>query len=98
MAAHAQHRIHDNSREAYHAEQPKLSRRARLVRDWLAKNGKATDRDIATGLGFVDMNAVRPRVTELVDAGIAVEVGSKTCCRTGRRVRVVDLNMTEKMR
>lgn len=98
MTAHAQHRIHDNSRDAYHSESERISRRAHLVRNWIAAHGPSTDRDVMAGLGLPDMNSVRPRCTELVGAGVLVEVGRRRCRVTGKTVRVLDLSMTEKMR
>jgi len=49
-----------------------------------------TDREVAEALLFDDMNAVRPRITELVQAGSLVEVGSKQDTETGRTVRLVE--------
>lgn len=47
-----------------------------------------TDRDVATALGFNDMNAVRPRCTDLIDRGLLREVGEIRCQVTGITVRV----------
>lgn len=81
--------IHENSIAAYHQEQAKLSRRALLVCAWIELHGPATDRQVMLGMGFTDMNAVRPRITESVDAGQLVEVRSVRCNVTGKTVRVV---------
>lgn len=51
-----------------------------------------TDRECMIGLGFSDPNAVRPRISELVDARVLEEVGSVACPvtrKTVRRVRLV---------
>lgn len=90
--------IHENSVQAYHEEEAKLSRRARQIVDWLELHPGKTDREIMLGLGYSDMNAVRPRVTELIDAGAVVEVASKRCQLTGKTVRIVDLSLDEKGR
>ena len=82
---------HANSIAAYHSSGPLISRRARMVLEWVRKNGQATDRQIVEGLGFRDMNACRPRVTELVQMGALVEVGSARCAITGKTVRIVDV-------
>lgn len=90
--------IHQHSRDAYHSEQPRLSARARRVLDWIELHPKVTDREVMRGLGFSDMNAVRPRITELVNAGALVEVGERTCHVTRKTVRVVDLSLDERGR
>lgn len=83
--------MHANSIAAYHAEAPRLSRRAQLVLDWLQEHGPATDRQVMAGLGFADMNAIRPRITELMEARELVETGSTRCATTGKTVRMVDV-------
>lgn len=83
--------VHANSIEAFHASARMISRRAQAVLEWVREHGRATDRQIARGLGFAEMNAVRPRVTELVDLGVLHEVGSTRCEVTGKTVRLVDL-------
>lgn len=90
--------IHTHSIEAYHSEQPKLSRRALRILAWIAAHPNVTDREVMAGLGFSDMNSVRPRITEAVDAGALVEVGEKRCPVTGKTVRIVDLSLDERGR
>ena len=83
--------VHANSRAAYFEAAGMISRRAQMVLDWVRANGRATDRQIVDGLGFRDMNACRPRVTELVQMGALVEVGTVTCPVTHKTVRLVDV-------
>lgn len=83
--------VHENSIASYRAERPRLSRRAQAVLDWVRAHGRATDRQVVEGLGFRDMNACRPRITECVQIGALREVGSIRCPVTGKRVRVVDV-------
>lgn len=90
--------IHEHSIAAYHAELPKLTRRALKIIEWLELHPKKTDREIMIGMGFTDMNMVRPRVTEAVDLGSLVEVGEKRCAITGKTVRIVDLSLDERGR
>ena len=90
--------VHEHSRQAYHAELPRLSRRASAIVAWLAANPRVTDRDVMQGMGFTDMNAVRPRITDLIDTGEVVEVGSKVCPVTRKTVRIVDLSLDAKAR
>lgn len=67
-----------------------LSKRQALIMQWLSAKGKAlTDREIATGMHFPDMNCVRPRVTELVQMGLLHEYSSVICPVTRKRVRTV---------
>jgi predicted HTH transcriptional regulator len=88
---HLAHRIHENSRSAYEAEETKLSARAQAVLAWILKHGPHTDREVMSGMGFTDMNSVRPRISELIDAGKLMEVCSRRCPVTNKSVRVVDV-------
>lgn len=90
--------IHEHSRLAYHAELPRFSRRAQKILDWLELHPRKTDREIMIGMGFTDPNAVRPRVTELIESGSLIEVSEKRCEITGKTVRIVDLSLDERGR
>lgn len=83
--------VHANSITAFHGEQPKLSKRAKAVLAWIEEHGPHTDREVMAGMGFTEPNAVRPRITELVDARHLEEVGNVTCPVTGKTVRRVDV-------
>jgi predicted HTH transcriptional regulator len=84
--------VHANSVDCYHAEKAKLSKRADAVLAWVTEKGPRTDREIAYGMGFGEnLNAVRPRITELIDAGLLMEVGDVRCPVTSKRVRRVDI-------
>ncbi len=67
-------------------------RRAQIVA-WLTAHGPATDRQVRDGLyghrPDADMNMVRPRITELLDAGALREAGTATDEATGMTVRRV---------
>ena len=90
MSSHAIHRMHDNSLSAYRAEEGKLSRRAEAILLWINSNGDATDRQIAYGMGFGEnLNAVRPRITELIEKRRLFEVAQVVCPITKRPVRKV---------
>lgn len=88
---HASRRMHDNSLSAYRVEETKLSRRAEAVLAWITQHGPHTDREVMRGMGFSEPNAVRPRITELIDAGKLMEVGGIRCPVTGKTVRRVDI-------
>jgi hypothetical protein len=84
---------HDNSLAARGDERLQAAltgRRAQIVA-WLRAHGPATDREIVAGLYFpgADMNPVRPRVTELLDARAVEEVDRVRDTATGMMVRRV---------
>ena len=89
--------MHQNSLAAYRVEEPRLSKRATAILAWITEAGPRTDRQVMQGMGFTDMNAVRPRITELIDAHLLMEVGDITCPVTGKRVRRVDIRRPRQM-
>lgn len=56
------------------------------VLEYLAGHPDRTDTEIAIGLGYSDMNKVRPRRKELLDFGIIEDNGTRECIVTGRVV------------
>lgn len=91
MNSHLDHRMHRHSLDAYLSEKMRLSARARTIYVWVLEHGRATDREIMHGLRFSDPNCIRPRVTELVQAGLLKEVARRHDADTGKTVRVVDV-------
>jgi hypothetical protein len=91
MSAHAIHRMHDHSLATYREEETKLSARATAVLEWVGRFGVATDRQVMQGMGFTDMNSVRPRITELLERGKLTQVGEVRCPITGKTVRKVGI-------
>lgn len=84
--------VHDNSIAAYRAQERKLSARAVAVLAWVTEQGPRTDREVAYGMGFGEnLNAVRPRITELIERGSLLEVCNVKCPVTGKTVRKVDI-------
>jgi predicted HTH transcriptional regulator len=83
--------MHQNSLSAYRSEETKLSRRAEAILAWIVLNGPRTDREVMQGMGFGEPNQVRPRITELIEAGKLMEVCSRRDTATGKTVRVVDI-------
>ena len=82
--------MHINSIEAYYQEVSKLTgRRADVYRTVKARGTPVTDREVMALLGFRDMNAVRPRISELVKHGLLRECDSTPCPVTGKKVRRV---------
>lgn len=87
-----QQTVRQASRAARDDSLPRLAGRAAAVLTWIKANGPATDREVMRGLGFTDMNAVRPRISELIDARLLVECGEKRCAQTRQVVRLVRFN------
>lgn len=84
--------VHSNSISAYRSQEARLSRRAQAVLDWIEGHGPHTDRQIAYGMGFGEnLNAVRPRITELITVNKLMEVCNVSCPVTGKTVRKVDV-------
>jgi hypothetical protein len=91
---HDEHKMHSNSLEAWKVL--KTTERRKKVIEVYEKYGEKTDREVCKLLGFTEMNRVRPRITELLDTGVLVEVGRVKCKTTGIRVRVCDLSSNRK--
>ena len=96
--------VHPNSLATYAAQQPEMSRRARSIYNWVLLHGPATDREILHGLELVDMNSVRPRITEMVHEYDAernatgdwlAEVATTQDALTGMKVRRVKARTRE---
>jgi len=84
--------IHANSLAAYYAgEKDFFSARQQQILAAFSRFGKATDRDICNLLGFPDLNAVRPRITELIKDDVLEEVGVQICVISKKTVRVCQI-------
>jgi predicted transcriptional regulator len=85
--------IHPNSVAAYWQGRDDLfgKRLQKVIAALRASRDPLTDREVMVRLGFADPNAVRPRISELVDAGIAQETGRVLCPVTRKTVRFVRL-------
>lgn len=82
---------HPHSSAALEGEQVtgKLSERAAAILQAMSVGFGQTDRQVMAALGFTDPNAVRPRITELVQAGLLLECGEVADALTGKTVRLV---------
>ena len=81
---------HENSLLAYlEGKEGQFSKRQDEILRILAIMPQATDRQLLELTHYSDLNAIRPRVTELVQLGALEEVGSTKCLVTGKRVRLV---------
>jgi len=87
---HFNHKVQQTSLLSYFEELPDLGRRQReVLRAILLLNQQGinpTDREIAKFLQYADPNKVRPRRYELVEAGLIIEAGNKTCTVTHKTV------------
>lgn len=81
--------VRANSLEAYRELKGHLSDRAVLIYEFIEKRGISTERQIKVGLELDDMNAVRPRVTELIQSGLLIEGDKVLDKKTSRHVRTV---------
>jgi repressor of nif and glnA expression len=88
-------KMHCHSIKAYHEEHPKLSKRAAEILKFLKdiQHGM-TDRQVKDAMygQNADMNRVRPRITELIEVGLLVQVNQAKDQLTGKTVRVVEVN------
>lgn len=91
MSLHLAHNMHPNSLLAYELEKRNLTKRKAEVFSYIYAHQKVTDRQVMQGLGYTDMNAVRPRITELINQGHLLEDDSIICPVTKKSVRTVSL-------
>lgn len=91
MSATKRRKLHVNSLTAYHDGQAEFfsAREIMVLRAYRA--GPMTDREVMIALRFTDMNAVRPRITELVDDGVLEETSTRNDPITRKPVRVCRL-------
>ncbi len=80
--------VHEHSVEAFKSLDSNLIIN-RIRKLYESSPNSMTDREVATALGYTDMNAVRPRITALILNGHLSEVGSARDPLTRKRVRVV---------
>lgn len=82
--------MHINSLTAYYEEKEKLHRRQQNILSFLENQRvEMTDRQIMFRMGFTEPNAVRPRITELIEKGFLEECGKVKCLVTKKNVRTV---------
>jgi predicted HTH transcriptional regulator len=89
--------IHDNSKRSLEEEKNsgRLSKRASEILECIEHLEECTDRQIKLHLGYQEMNHVRPRITELIQAGKVVECGTTVCAYTRKTVRKVKVLVHE---
>lgn len=88
--------MHENSIRSYAEIRAELTGRRLEVLVFMESQSKpVTDRQVMNGLGKNDMNAVRPRITELLKLKMVVECGWKRCDETNKRVRLSCVRFVE---
>lgn len=78
--------IHANSMESWHELEPGERHRV-ILECYRSSPVPLTDREVAHRLGFRDLNAVRPRITELIELGHVCECADVKDKTTNRTVR-----------
>lgn len=81
--------IAKETRREGHASVDKAARYALIL--GVLRGREMTAREIAYALGFRDLNAVKPRLTELCKGGRVQRTGKKKDCVTGVRVSVYEV-------
>jgi len=81
-------RLHPHSLAAQREEQPSFGPRLSAILEVFGRHGGLTDREVMQRLGYTDPNTTRPRITELIKAGLLREIGSTEDRVTGKTVRV----------
>lgn len=89
--------MHPNSLDAFAAAQAAgtFGDRHKMILRALRDHGPMTDRSLTRMLGFVEPNAVRPRVSELVKRGVLRQVGNVREEATGKTCRLVAIREKE---
>ena len=79
---------HENSMFAYEETvKERAARREAVLGVFMTADRPLTDREVMIRLGFNDMNAVRPRITEMTTDGTLVECSKVRDTVTKRLVR-----------
>jgi len=76
-------------------KQTEKATRYRLILEAYRQNGAMTAREVGRRLGFSDMNAVKPRITELCQSGRLRAVGKKFDRVTKRNVAIFEVTEIE---
>ena len=84
------YKMHPNSLKAWEEIKDKINPRMKMIVHFYRTRGPMTDRDMMLCFSKSDPNYVRPRITELIEYGVAFEIGNKS--DNGRTVRIVGLD------
>lgn len=84
----------DTRREAHEAIMPQKPQRYALILEFLRERGDMTAEEITdelvrrSAIPSFDLNAARPRLTELKEAGRVQVIGKRASIRSGRKTAV----------
>lgn len=85
--------ITTETRRAAHEEvKPRKEARRQQLLEAIMEHGPMTVDELMDLLGYHDPNKVRPRLTELTDAGALCTVGKRRSRRSGKMVAVWAIN------
>lgn len=82
--------MHQNSLNAFLELKPR-PREMEIFKVYARSRRPLSDREIRDRGGWSDMNDVRPRITRMIEIGVAFEVFSDRCRITGKMVRHTQL-------
>lgn len=88
MTVHATHEMHSNSLAAYAGLDGLPYRQREVLGCYISSLFAMSDREALERMGLNDMNAIRPRITELIKKELLEECRSAICHVTHRKVRV----------
>lgn len=78
----------ETRRESYYETEQTAPTRRKIIYGCLKQHGPQTADELMERLGYTDPNNVRPRLTELKQAGLIEAAGRRTSNRTGKGAAV----------
>lgn len=82
----------ETRRESHEEIKPKKEFRRQQIMEAIVEHGPATADELMDRLGYTDPNRVRPRLTELKQAGALCAVGKRKSRSSGKLVAVWSVN------
>lgn len=80
----------ETRREAYYEILEEAPKRRKLIYQALVDGGPQTAQELGDRLGFSDLNAVKPRLTELRACGLVRTIGKRKNPKTGKSNAVLE--------
>lgn len=100
MTIHLNHQMHKNSLNVYYAMKATgaIKGRKYQILELMADGVARTDRQIMVGLGYTDMNSVRPRISEMLkEDAPPLKVIGDTKRESGCPVRILKMPLYEQL-
>lgn len=101
MSEHAVHEMHQNSLAAWHAGERAgffNERELEVLQAYHNAGRPLRDREVQAMCEYAEVAKVQPRISDLVDKGVLIEVGRKRCPVTGKGVRTCEIGPPPKMK